>query len=303
MGSLSKRPEVETVSVSVGNTGNLPQMVMTLFHELRHMQQNQELDTLRSGTFLSMKNPQRSHILALMYEADAFTSETIFALERKKQGDSQYYDSMVKHGHDLAKVTARYIRSAPVSYDKDPEAFRRGLFAHVMLEGLAGYSAGYFLTHAANFERADTRKKMITMLADEKPVGAVKNDSALANVYGSKYMSKASVPVAASVFFKALPDAEQHVLKLMDKTIRNLDNMTEDAYQKARKEISTAAKDIYMTDPEELSFSRKTLAIRSAIRQAATADLPALRKDFMHVAQRPQMLAASAPRPAGPGFK
>lgn len=302
-GSLTKRAEDATVSVEVTNTGNVPQMVMTLLHELRHLQQQKEMDSLRNGTFLSLKNTPRSHMLSLMYEADAFTSEAIFALEQKKQGDSQYIDSMSKRGHDIGKLVTKYIKSAPVSYDKDPQAFRRGLFTHIMLEGLESYSVRYFMAYGANFDRADTRKKMASLLTQVSDSLLLKNDAPLMDVYGSKYMSKTSVSVMTSVFFKAMPDAQQKTLKLVDKMIRNIDKMTEDEYQKGRLLIRDAVREIYATDPRDVYYSDESYAIRGALSRAATADLPALRKDFQLAAQSPQKPAVFAPRPAAPGFK
>jgi hypothetical protein len=123
LGSLSKNPDDATVGVSVANTGNVTQMVLTLYHELRHLQQQDEQGDIRKGVFQTLKNPRRSHMLSLMQEADAFAGEAIFALDRHAAGDKRYLDSMLSRGDDVARVSARYIKTAPVPLNKTAMPF------------------------------------------------------------------------------------------------------------------------------------------------------------------------------------
>ena len=304
MGSLSKQPEDATVSVAVANTGNVPQMVMTLYHELRHLQQQGEMGSIETGVFRSLKNVGRSHILSMMQEADAFTTEAMFALQRKSEGDQQYYDSMMRGAHDLARVSAGYIKKAPVSFDENPDAFRRGLFTHIMLEGLAGYSAGYFISYAMVFARAETKEDFAATVAAGPEMRMADNDGPMASVYGSKYMSKTSMSLAASIFIKTLPLPEQQALKLVEKTVRDLPKMTEDEYQVARETAKAAALAVYQTDSRDLVYSIEGDNLRAAVATAAIADTPALRDDFAKAAARrhgmPRMFQTN--KPASPGF-
>ncbi len=286
MGSLSKLPEDATVSVAVANTGNVPQMVMTLYHELRHLQQQQEMGDIQNGVFRSMKNVGRSHILSMMQEADAFTTEAMFALQRKAEGDTQYYDSMMKGAHDLARVSAGYIKKAPVSFDENPDAFRRGLFTHIMTEGLAGYSAGYFLSYAMTFARAESKEKFAAAVAENPEMRMADKQSDMISIYGSKYLSKTSLSLTTSMFIKTLPYNEQQALKLVEKTVRDLPRMTEDEYQAAREKAKTALLDVYQTDPRDLTYSAESDNIRTTLKASAIADIPAARADFAKAAAR-----------------
>ncbi len=286
MGSLSKLPEDTTVSVAVANTGNVPQMVMTLYHELRHLQQQQEMGNIQNGVFRSMQNVGRSHILSMMQEADAFTTEAMFALQRKAEGDTQYYDSMMKGAHDLARVSAGYIKKAPVSFDENPDAFRRGLFTHIMTEGLAGYSAGYFLSYAMTFARAETKEDFAAAVFEKPEMRMADKQSDMVSVYGSKYMAKTSLPLAASMFIKTLPHDEQQALKLVEKTVRDLPKMTEDEYQAAREKAKTALLAVYQTDPRDLTYSAESDSVRSVLKASAVSGVPAARADFAKAAAR-----------------
>lgn len=302
LGSLSKEPDDATVGVTVANTGNLPQMVLTLFHELRHMKQQEEQGDIKKGVFLGLKNTRRAHMLSLMQEADAFTSETLFALDRNAAGDATYLNSVMTRGDDLARVSARYIKTAPVSYEQDRDAFRRGLFAHIMLEGLSGYSASYFLGYAAAFRRSATKDDFANLVEEQRELRKLDNQSPLALPYGQSYMQKTSVTAMARVFFKTLPLAEQEALALVEKTVRNIGKMSEEQYQKTRETAATALISVYQTDPRELVYSTEADTVRRTVSEAAIADAPDLRKAFAKVATRKMQNFAgfTPPRPPRP---
>lgn len=286
LGSLSKNPDDATVGVSVANTGNLPQMVLTLYHELRHLQQQSEQGDIRKGVFQSLKNPRRSHMLSLMQEADAFASEALFALDRNVAGDKRYLDSMLSRGDDIARVSARYIKTAPVSYEEDRDAFRRGLFTHIMLEGLAGYSASYFIGYAAVFRKAATKQEFVDIVEGLSVLKKPDNGGDLVSAYGSSYVAQTSMTALPRIFLKTLPQPEQEALALVERTVRSLPHMTEAQYQKTREAATDALIAIYRTDPEDLSYSAESLTMREIVTTAATAKTPDLRTAFAKVAAR-----------------
>jgi hypothetical protein len=302
LGSLSKEPDDATVGVSVANTGNLPQMVLTLYHELRHLQQQGEQGDIRKGVFQSLKNTRRSHMLSLMQEADAFTSEALFALDRNAAGDKKYLDSMMSRGDDIARVSARYIKTAPVPYEQDRDAFRRGLFTHIMLEGLAGYSASYFLGYAAAFRKGATKQEFTDLVGGMDELRQPDRQGPLVSAYGGSYMAKTSMTALATIFLKTLPQPEQEALKLVDKTVRSLPQMTEEQYQKTRTAAGEALMSVYFTDPRELMYTAESSTLRQTLAAAAVADTPDLCKAFAKVAVRKMQPAAGftprAPRPA-----
>lgn len=301
LGSLSKNPDDATVGVSVANTGNLPQMVLTLYHELRHLQQQDEQGDIRKGVFQSLKNPRRSHMLSLMQEADAFTSEALFALDRNAAGDKWYLDSMLARGDDLARVSVRYIKTAPVPYEQDRDAFRRGLFTHIMLEGLAGYSASYFLGYAAAFRKAASKQEFADLVGGMDELRKPDREGPLVSVYGGSYMAKVSMTALSTVFFKTLPQAEQEALKLVEKTVRSLPQMTEEQYQKTRAAAGEALMAVYFTDPRELMYTAESSTLRQTLATAAVSATPDLRGAFAKVAARKMQPAVGftprAPRP------
>lgn len=301
LGSLSKNPEDATVGVSVANTGNLPQMVLTLYHELRHLKQQEEQGDIKNGVFMGLKNTRRSHMLSLMQEADAFTSEAMFALDRNAAGDKTYLNSVMNPKHDLARVTAQYIKTAPVAYEQDKDAFRRGLFTHIMLEGLAGYSASYFLGYAAAFRKAATRDEFTALVGDLRELRKPDNTGELASAYGPSYVEKMSMTALARVFFKTLPMAEQQALELVDKSVRSIGKMTEEQYQKTREAATAALISVYQTDPRDLAYSNEADTLRRTLSAAAADSAPDLRAAFAKVAARkmqpPAGFAPRAPRP------
>jgi len=301
LGSLSKNPEDATVGVSVANTGNLPQMVLTLYHELRHLKQQEEQGDIKNGVFTGLKNTRRSHVLALMQEADAFTSEAMFALDRHAAGDKTYLDSMMSRRDDLAQVSARYIKTAPVAYDQDRDAFRRGLFTHIMLEGLAGYSASYFLGYAAAFRKAATKDAFTALVGDLRELRKPDSSGELATTYGASYVQKTSMTALARVFFKTLPQAEQEALDLVEKTVRGVGKMSEEQYQKTREAATSALLSFYQTDPRDVVYSIEADTLRRTISAAAVASAPDLRQAFAKVATRkmqaPVGFAQRPPRP------
>lgn len=295
LGSLSKKQQDDTVSISVANTGDAPQMTLTLFHELRHLLQQREQGDIKSGIFQSLKNPRRSHILSMMQEADAFTSEAAFALDRHAAGDKTYLDTMMNSRHDLARVSAKYIKNAPVSYAEKPEAFRRGLFTHIMLTGLTGYSASYFMTYAALFSAAQDKKQLQELIGGMRELGQPPAGSPLLSGYGSGYMAGASMTAMEKVFFRTLPDAEQQALHLMDKTVQRLPHLTEAEFQKFRGAAKDALLSIYMTDPDDLQYSNRSLHVRRAVTVAAMADVPDIRAAFAKAAMKIKPAFVPAP--------
>lgn len=302
LGSLSKNPDDATVCISVANTGNLPQMVLTLYHELRHLQQQAEQGDIRKGVFQSLKNPRRSHMLSLMQEADAFTSEAMFALDRGAAGDRKYLDSMLSRRDDVARISARYIKTAPVPYEQDRDAFRRGLFTNIMLEGLAGYSASYFIGYAATFRKAATKQEFADFIDGFGELRKPDRQGPLVSSYGDRYMATTAMTALPRLFFKALPEPEQEALRLIDKTVRALPQMTEEQYQKTREAATDALLAIYRTDPEDLAYSREGMTAREIITEVATAQTPDLRAAFAKVAARKvQPVRNIAMRPPLPG--
>lgn len=286
LGSLSKNPDDATVGVSVANTGNLPQMVLTLYHELRHLQQQSEQGDIRKGVFQSLKNPRRSHMLSLMQEADAFASEALFALDRNAAGDKRYLDSMLSRGDDIARVSARYIKTAPVPYEQDRDAFRRGLFTHILLEGLAGYSASYFIGYAAAFRKAASKREFADLVGGMDELRKPDRQGPLVSAYGGSYVAQTSMTALPMIFFKTLPQPEQEALTLIEKTVRSLPQMTEEQYQKTREAATDALLAIYRTDPEDLSYTAESMTAREIISEAAIAKAPDLRAAFAKVVAR-----------------
>jgi hypothetical protein len=162
-----------------------------------------------------------------------------------------------------------------------------------MLEGLAGYSASYFIGYAAVFRKAATKQEFADFIDGFDELRKPDRRGPLVSAYGDSYMAKTAMTALPMIFFKALPQPEQEALKLIEKTVRALPQMTEEQYQKTREAATDALLAIYRTDPEDLFYSAEGLTAREIVTEVATAKTPDLRTAFAKVAARKMQPAAA----------
>jgi len=140
----SKSPSV----VSIANNGDDVQMALTLWHELRHVRQMHDWGRLSPGNTGRLRDTQRMHVLSMMIEADAYTSQTLMALQAKKAGRGGYMDALLRRESRAFKTIRAFLEKTPYESFPDDGAFARALFVEVMQKGLPGYSRSYQKNYA-----------------------------------------------------------------------------------------------------------------------------------------------------------
>lgn len=261
--------------IYIANTGNPAGMAIALWHELRHMQQ----DAANPGAGMmfagQLKDPRTAVLMSLMQEADAFTAETLMALQQKKAGKPEYFDAMFKGylGEGAHRDIARFLKQNPYEKFKDDAAFARGLFTHLMLDGLMSYRANYFQRLRLRFlpdgGLADFQRQV-----GLSPEGGTRSSPDLGQMYG-KGFARVSPRALGAAFWAAQPIDERDALMLIEKTVKNIGRMTEQQFADARADILTRVKELANKDPAE-GFYRLSESEYAAkqLRKLAAEDKP-----------------------------
>ncbi len=265
--------------IYIANTGNSAAMAVSLWHELRHMQQdaaNPGVGMMYAG---QLKDPRTAVLMSMMQEADAFTAETLMALQQRKAGKPEYFDAMFKgYLPDGAhRDIARFLRGNPYEQFKDDATFARSLFTHLMLDGLMSYRANYFQRLRLRFlpERGLGDFKQQVELSAQ---GGAKGSAELAKLYGDQFKS-VSPRALAVAFWAAQPIDEREALDRVEETVKNIDRLTEQQFAESRLDILARTKELSNKDPDDGYFrvGEAEKAAR-ALREQAIAGNPPVRK-------------------------
>lgn len=246
-------PAREPPEIGVANTGNPAAMAMILWHELRHMRQH--MANPGGMAFAGqLKDPRTAHLMAMMAEADAFTAETLMALQQKKAGNPEYFDAMfTRPDYGPHRHIKGFLSAHPYESFKDDGAFARALFTGMMTEGLLSYRASYFSRLGFQFRVADDLAAFRKQIEKSRQ-GGLAADETLTALYGPGYMSVSPRALMAA-FHAAQPADEQYVLRLAQNTVNRADKLTETEFRKARDDIVRHTQEIYMKDPDEYPYS------------------------------------------------
>lgn len=260
--------------IRIKNTGNTAGMAMALWHELRHFQQNAANGPRGFTHHGQLRDARTAHMMNVMIEADAFTAETVMALQQKKAGNPEYFNAMFDHPSNGAhRDIMRFMRDNPYEGFKDDASFSRALFTHMTSSGLLSYRASFFIHLGAEVYAANSADDF-RQRVKESPRGGTKGSPDLAALYGPGYTS-VSVRALATAFFTAQPDDEQKALNLVEQTVRRAPTLTEQEFQQAKREIVQQVNAIYGKDPDESDpYIFNVLDKRKKLQQSAAADKP-----------------------------
>jgi hypothetical protein len=262
----------EPPEIGIANTGNPAGMAAALWHELRHMRQH-EANPAGLCVPGSLKDPRTAHIMSMMMEADAFTAETLMALQQRKAGNAEYHHAMFANPDYGVRLHIKgFLRERPYESFRDDAAFSRALFTNLMVDGLLSYRASYFSHLGYQFAASNNLEEFRKRIggAEKGGTGASPELTAL---YGPGFMS-VSPQALMGAFYAAQPADEKHTLHLAQTTINRADSLTEEQFQKARTEILQRAQEIYMKDPDERHYSGPLSAkVADALKHAAEKNI------------------------------
>lgn len=262
--------------VRVSNTGSDARMAMTLYHELRHMQQHIERGDMAGGT-TRIKDTRAQHMISLMIEADAFTAQMLMGLRRKKSGDPEYFDALMERESPAFDAIRAYLKKTPYETIADETAFARGLFTEIMLTGLPSYHAKFFNAYAKAFEKSGSADEFRRHMAGKTAPPDFTPSKDLYDIYSEK---PPQLRPLAAMFLRAQDSDVRRVISLVDKTISNADRISEAEFQQAKAEIVASSK-------------RLAKAFQKSAVQGAVQKHEILRK----MALKPQGGAAKRSRP------
>lgn len=224
--------------IRVSNTGNDARMATTLWHELRHMQQHIERGDLGGGT-TRMKDTRAQHMISLMIEADAYTSQMLMGLREKKRGNPEYFNALMERDSAVFVTIRNFLKETPYEAVTDETVFARSLFTEIMLTGLPTYHAKYFDAYAKAFEISASVEDLRRLMAPKKVPPDFTPSKDLHEIYGRK--SPPLRPLAAA-FLRAQDSDVVKTITLVDKTIENADAINEAEFQQAKVEIVSSSK-------------------------------------------------------------
>ncbi|TAL34837.1 MAG: hypothetical protein EPN97_08225 [Alphaproteobacteria bacterium] len=261
----------EPPEIGIANSGNPAAMAMALWHELRHMRQH-EGNPAGMAFGGQLKDPRTAHLMGMMAEADAFTAETLMALQQKKSGNPEYFDAMFSRpDYGPHRYIAGFLRQQPYESFKDDAAFARALFTGMMTEGLLSYRASYFSRLGFHFRVSEDLAAFRRRVGNSKQ-GGIEADAPLAALYGPGFMSVSPKALMAA-FYAAQPADERQALRLAQNTVNRADRLTEQEFRDARQEVIRRTQEIYMKDPDEYhypgAFGEK---VTGALKNAAEKD-------------------------------
>ncbi|MEZ0222913.1 MAG: DUF6782 family putative metallopeptidase [Alphaproteobacteria bacterium] len=261
--------------ITIANTGNPAGMAIALWHELRHMAQyaaNPGKGVAGPG---QLKDARTAHMMGVMIEADAFTAETLMALQQKKAGNSEYYDAMFAGTREPGahRDILRFLRAQPYESFNDDAKFARALFTHLMMDGLLSYRTRYFSYLGAQFAAADNVDSFRARVAASKR-GGMKAGPELGAFYGPGYTA-VSPRALATAFLPVQPVDEQQMLALVERTVKRAPHLTENEFQQAKKEIFARKQDIWQKDPDDYDFPTPAQEkMRRVLQDMAKKDKP-----------------------------
>lgn len=238
--------------IGIANTGNSANMAIALWHELRHMRQHAANP---GGLAIAgqLKDPRTAHIMSMMMEADAFTAETLLALQQNKAGNPEYHRAMFDNPpHGVRRHIRDFLRQSPYENFGDDAAFARALFTNLMTEGLLSYRADYFSRLGYQFATLDSLEKFQKSLGNSAK-GGTETSTELASLYGPGFMSVSPKALLAA-FYAAQPADEKQVLKMARAAVNRAPRLTEEEFQKTRLDILMRAQELYMKDPDEYFY-------------------------------------------------
>ena len=219
----------------VSSCGDIPRMTSTLWHELRHMIQRTASGDLGGGT-TRLLDTRVQHMMSLMMEADAYTSQTLMCLQQKKAGRPEYLDAFLKRDSEACQQIKRFLDKRPYeSYPADA-AFARALFVDVMKHGLAAYQQKYFNGYRKAFKKAATPQGLARMVAGRKSRDVIPSEELL-KIYGQKPGTGLSIRPLALGFYDAQDKDTRETLALVEDTVKNAPAMTQEQFKAARAEV------------------------------------------------------------------
>lgn len=260
--------------IHIKNTGNTAGMAMALWHELRHFQQNAANGPRGYTHHGQLKDARTAHMMNVMIEADAFTAETLMALQQKKAGNPEYFNAMFdRPSNGSHRDIMRFMRDNSYEDFKDDATFARALFTHMTSSGLLNYRASYFLHLGASVYAAENVEDFRQRIKDG-PRGGTRGSPELSALYGPGY-SAVSVRALATAFFHVQPEDERQALELVEKTVRRAPTLTEEQFQEAKQDILKKTMAVYGKDPDEYDpYAFGVLGKRQKLQELAVADKP-----------------------------
>lgn len=235
-GKLTRYRRAQAV-VFIANTGDAVEMALTLWHELRHVVQMRDWGRLEPGHTGRLRDTQRMHVLSMMIEADAYTAQTVMAVQAKKAGDARYLEKLLARKTAAFQSIARLLEKTPYESFADDGIFARTVFSHVMQNGLGGYSRTYQKNYASAFNKAATVKSFRNVLSGMKTPAPFKPSEDITRIYKSDLLGSTSIDALLALHQKAQPQKLTEVLALIDKTVEAAPALTQEQYQAARAEI------------------------------------------------------------------
>ncbi|MBI1214915.1 MAG: hypothetical protein GC185_03735 [Alphaproteobacteria bacterium] len=286
--------------VGVMNDGKVPAMVMTLFHELRHVAQQADNGTLKDAEYDTLMPGTKGYIEMLLTEADAFTAEILQAKRLEKRGQPEYFSALRQRGGGVMREAEKFLRRQPYEIFHDDAEFSRALFTHLMLDGLNSYAGLYLHQIEKDFRQAHTLeefKKLAKEITAPPPYESM--GEILGAQYGKDYAAGVSMTGIATVFMHTRPDAEQRLMRDIDKVVKQAvaDVMTTEGFARACAKIEAGLSGVMEQLPElsdwqeyeedfgaEKIYSDKTKALRQTVRIASHGTKPMLRDSFRKAA-------------------
>jgi hypothetical protein len=248
-------------------------MAIALWHELRHMKQ----DAANAGGMAvggQLKDARTGHLMGMIAEADAFTAETLMALQQKKAGHQEYFEVTEKsRDYGVRKYIQGFLRRRPYESFRDDETFARALFTELMTEGLVSYRASYFARLGRHFAASATVEDFRKSV-EQSETGGTKGGPELTKMYGKAY-SSVSPRALMSAFWCVQPPEERDTLDLVETAVRLAPAMTESAFQQVKSDILERVQNIYMHDPDEPFYLRdEGVAAAGLLKKAALSHTP-----------------------------
>ncbi|MBI1214913.1 MAG: hypothetical protein GC185_03725 [Alphaproteobacteria bacterium] len=260
-------------TVSIANNGDDVQMALTLWHELRHVQQMHDWGRLDPGNTGRIKDTKRMHVLSMMIEADAYTSQTLMALKAKEQGQGEYLDALMRRRTRAFNAIKGFLEKNPYDPKGDEGAFSRALFAEVMKKGLSGYSVSYQKNYAQVFNAAASAKSFHGSVKRVREPPAFKPSNLILQVYRSDALGEISLDDLVLKHFQAQPEELQKTLELIDMTVNAAPRLDEELYQKSRKFILSRLPKPDEKEEEKTPRQKLADAFNRAVRKLNPANL------------------------------
>ncbi len=294
-GAVAKASDQPTVNVEILNTGNPVAMARTTYHEYRHVLQMEDMGKIETGGGRVLKDVRTCHMLSMMMEADAYTAEVLAACKAAKSGHPEYLQDLFtnREGGPNAQHAKAFLQKQPFDSFKDDAHFARALFTDFMLNGLDNYSTVYFGSYRMQFLLSPTLndfKKHLEQTAEPQTFTPSKQ---LAEIYKQEFMDGVSVRALAHAFRRNLPQEEQQLLRIIDTTVANAGNYSEEQYQKKREDILMRANSIYMKEdfymnPPGTAYNPVSKFLADAARQDKPASVGEFKAATVEKAPKPR---------------